>query len=216
MSCVDVMQCRLVVIYWCFGTTCWSHLPFDVTALSCSTYLSSLIGLTCLVCFSSLDFLLFPLFFFFWLLYVSIFLFDLFLSFTYTFLHLAVAEFPSEHPLSNLTFFHTFHFLHTPLIILAIIMLYKNQSPPTSFRYKQCSYVFLVFFLDCLTLEDGTNSLSRNIGTWLPIYIAWYPRRAKISFTMWRKTQITVVRICLWTGCRFWTWFCVFSAVFYC
>jgi len=24
------------------------------------------------------------------------------------------------------------------------------------------------------------------------------------------------MKICLWTGCRFWTWFCVVSAVFYC
>jgi len=32
-----------------------------------------------------------------------------------------------------------------------------------------------------LTLEDGTDRLSRNVGTELPIYAAEYPRRAHIS-----------------------------------
>jgi len=32
-----------------------------------------------------------------------------------------------------------------------------------------------------LTLEDGTDRLSRNVGTELPLYAAEYPRRAHIS-----------------------------------
>jgi hypothetical protein len=34
---------------------------------------------------------------------------------------------------------------------------------------------------DFLTLEDGTNRLSRNIGTELPLYAAQYPRRAQMT-----------------------------------
>jgi len=39
------------------------------------------------------------------------------------------------------------------------------------------------FFLYCLTLEDGTDNLSRNVGNKLPINVAKYHRRAMTSFT---------------------------------
>jgi len=39
-------------------------------------------------------------------------------------------------------------------------------------------------FLDCLTLEDGTDGLSRNVVNKLPIYAVWHRRRAQISFTL--------------------------------
>jgi hypothetical protein len=39
-------------------------------------------------------------------------------------------------------------------------------SSPT---YKRV-HLFLVFFFDCLTLEDGTNRLSRNVVNRLPTY----------------------------------------------
>ena len=32
-----------------------------------------------------------------------------------------------------------------------------------------------------LTPEDGTDRLSRNVGTELPLDAAWYPRRAQVS-----------------------------------
>jgi hypothetical protein len=35
--------------------------------------------------------------------------------------------------------------------------------------------------LDCLTIEDGTDKLSRNVGKGLQFYAAWYPTRAQIS-----------------------------------
>jgi hypothetical protein len=35
--------------------------------------------------------------------------------------------------------------------------------------------------LDFLTLEDGTDTLSRNVGKGLPLDAALYPRRAQIS-----------------------------------
>ena len=37
------------------------------------------------------------------------------------------------------------------------------------------------FFLDFLTPEDGSDRLSRNVGTGLPLYAAEYHRRAQIS-----------------------------------
>jgi len=36
-------------------------------------------------------------------------------------------------------------------------------------------------FLNCLTLEDGIDRLSRNIGTLLPSYTAYHIRREKAS-----------------------------------
>jgi hypothetical protein len=45
--------------------------------------------------------------------------------------------------------------------------------------------------LDFLTLEDGTDRLSRNVGTELPLNAALYPRRAQISSTWRRKPEIT-------------------------
>jgi hypothetical protein len=39
-----------------------------------------------------------------------------------------------------------------------------------------------VFFLDYLTLEEGTDMLSRNVGKGLPFDAALYPRRAQICF----------------------------------
>ena len=37
------------------------------------------------------------------------------------------------------------------------------------------------FFLDCLTLENGKNMLSRNVGKLLTTYAAQHPRTAKAS-----------------------------------
>jgi hypothetical protein len=35
--------------------------------------------------------------------------------------------------------------------------------------------------LDFLTLEDGTDTLPRNVGKGLPLDAAWHPRRSQIS-----------------------------------
>jgi len=43
----------------------------------------------------------------------------------------------------------------------------QNQSPPTTFPTYLCTKMFRVFFLDCLTLENGVDMQN--------------PRRAKIS-----------------------------------
>jgi hypothetical protein len=37
------------------------------------------------------------------------------------------------------------------------------------------------FFLDLLTLEDGTDMLFRNVGKDLPLFFECYPRRSQIA-----------------------------------
>jgi hypothetical protein len=39
----------------------------------------------------------------------------------------------------------------------------------------------MFFFLDRLTLEGGTDSLSRNVGMEWPLYAKYNPSRARIS-----------------------------------
>jgi hypothetical protein len=41
------------------------------------------------------------------------------------------------------------------------------------------------FFLDCLTLEDGTHRVSRNVDKKLPFYAELNPKKAHVSFTSW-------------------------------
>jgi len=53
-------------------------------------------------------------------------------------------------------------------------------------RYS-AAYIGKFFFL---TLEDGTDWLSRNVGKELPRYAAQYLRRAQISSTPQRKPEI--------------------------
>jgi len=52
-------------------------------------------------------------------------------------------------------------------------------------------------FLEFLTLEDGADRLSRNVGKELPLYAAQHPRTAQIPSTLRRKPEIA--RTC----CRF-------------
>jgi hypothetical protein len=49
-----------------------------------------------------------------------------------------------------------------------------------------------------LTLEDGNNALSRNVGNNLTFYIAWSPKRTHISFTPQWKPEITQKFITFW------------------
>jgi len=55
--------------------------------------------------------------------------------------------------------------LHTSLTLLASITFSANQWLPTQFPVCLCTYVPLEFFLDCLTLEDGTNSSLKTAVT---------------------------------------------------
>jgi hypothetical protein len=43
---------------------------------------------------------------------------------------------------------------------------------------------------DCLILEDGTASLSRNVGTEMPLYAAQNRKITRISFASGRKPEI--------------------------
>jgi hypothetical protein len=49
--------------------------------------------------------------------------------------------------------------------------------------------------VDFLSLENGTDRLSGNVGTELLLYAAQYPRRAHISSTSPRKPEITQVQL---------------------
>jgi len=49
----------------------------------------------------------------------------------------------------------------------------------------------LVVGPDCLTLEDGTDILSRNVGIQLPICAASNPTRKNISFTLRPRPELT-------------------------
>jgi len=42
-----------------------------------------------------------------------------------------------------------------------------------------------------LTVDDGTDRSSRNIGNKIPFYAAWNPKRTEISFTQRRKAEFT-------------------------
>jgi len=46
-----------------------------------------------------------------------------------------------------------------------------------------------------MTLEDGTDTLSRNVRKELPLHTA-YPRGVHISSTLWQKPEITQVSHC--------------------
>jgi hypothetical protein len=49
------------------------------------------------------------------------------------------------------------------------------------------------FLLRLLTLEDGSNTSSRNVGKQLPHDATYYPRRAQISSTSRQKPEIKII-----------------------
>jgi len=63
----------------------------------------------------------------------------------------------------------------------------------------------LAFFLDFLTLEVGTHSLSQNVSE--ELYAAYYPRRAQI-------TSLCFVHLGL-SYCLVWSWWTVHSWYFF-
>jgi hypothetical protein len=65
------------------------------------------------------------------------------------------------------------------------------RCPETSVKDYHSTLRYTLLFLDFLTLEDGTDTLSRNVGKGLPLDAALYPRRAQISSASRRKHEIT-------------------------
>lgn len=53
--------------------------------------------------------------------------------------------------------------------------------------------------MDCLTLEDWTNRLSRNGGNLLPVYTAQHHRRANVSLFSDGVTDYKVEGVTLYT-----------------
>jgi hypothetical protein len=67
-----------------------------------------------------------------------------------------------------------------------VVILYRRFG--TTYRYHlQGSTLFLAF----LTLKDGTDTLSRNVGKGLPLDAALFPRRAQFSSASRRKPEVT-------------------------
>jgi hypothetical protein len=50
-------------------------------------------------------------------------------------------------------------------------------------------------FFDCLTLQDGTDRLSRNVGTELQFYTTYNPKIAQISFTLRQRHEIMLATL---------------------
>lgn len=66
----------------------------------------------------------------------------------------------------------------------SLLMFQDNLSVPSSRSRNQRDYS------NFLTLEDGSNRLSQNVGKELLPYAAQYPRRAKLSSTSWPMPEI--------------------------
>jgi hypothetical protein len=53
------------------------------------------------------------------------------------------------------------------------------------------------------TLADGTDKLSRNIGKYLPTYVAYQSRRGKTSSTPRRKLEISQISYACFVNMNF-------------
>jgi hypothetical protein len=67
-----------------------------------------------------------------------------------------------------------------------LVILHRRFGTTYRFIFKGSE-----LFLEFLTLEDGTDMLSRNVGEGLPLDAALYPRREQISSASRRKPRIT-------------------------
>jgi hypothetical protein len=65
-----------------------------------------------------------------------------------------------------------------------------NVSVPSS-RVKKSQKRRILPFFDFWSLEDGTDTASRNVGKGLPLEAAFYPRRTQISSASRRQPEIT-------------------------
>jgi hypothetical protein len=75
-------------------------------------------------------------------------------------------------------------------------------SYPMQLTFLYCSesqyaYLMLDFFLDCLTLQDGTNSLSRSDGNQLRTHAAKHPRKAQASVRFTVSDMILLIYLFL-------------------
>jgi hypothetical protein len=81
--------------------------------------------------------------------------------------------------------------------ICALLRCYAASSgnPLLKFRDNIRPMKHRTASLDFLNLEDGTDTLSRNVGKGLPLDAVWHPRRAQISSTSRRRSE-TKVYLC--------------------
>jgi hypothetical protein len=73
---------------------------------------------------------------------------------------------------------------------ICALLGYNAASSSNPFFKGQEVQEFLLF-LDFLILEDGTDTLSRNVGKGLRLDAELYPRGAQISSALRRKPEIT-------------------------
>jgi hypothetical protein len=90
--------------------------------------------------------------------------------------------------------------LHDRVQMLLVSMFFWSVELPSPTMPGTCSsfnhaidilYTNKVLFMDFLTIGDGTDTLSRNVGKGLPLDAALYPRRAQISSASRRKPELT-------------------------
>ena len=67
---------------------------------------------------------------------------------------------------------------------ICVILGFTRCRMEVSYRCFGIAYRFHLRGSRCLTLESGTDRLSRNMGTKLPLYFAENPLRAQISRTI--------------------------------
>jgi hypothetical protein len=74
--------------------------------------------------------------------------------------------------------------------LLGYYTAYSRSSLPT-FRDSTSVLSSRVSKWISWPLKIQSDRLSRNVGKELPLHAAWYPRRAQISSTPWRKPEFT-------------------------
>jgi hypothetical protein len=70
-----------------------------------------------------------------------------------------------------------------------VTILYRVSGQPISSIFKDQEEKRI--FLDFLTLENGTDKMSQNVSTELPLYAAQNSRRSQVSFTSQQKPEMT-------------------------
>jgi hypothetical protein len=74
-----------------------------------------------------------------------------------------------------------------------VVILYRRFGT-THRSYRQLSISTFCFSLDFLTPDDGTDTLSRNVGKGFPLDAAQEPRRAQIcSYLLFHHTFLSKV-----------------------
>jgi hypothetical protein len=90
---------------------------------------------------------------------------------------------------------HTW-FFYSGAVYKSVFVLLGDQSALIGGFYRrfekayrshlQGSSICKEFFLACLTLAEGTDRLSRNVGNYLPLKKAWRTRRTNTTQTFYR------------------------------